>query len=38
VGEGREQILVLPDGFWWAGRWYALAGAGEATNNILELP
>lgn len=38
VAEDRGQILVLPDGFWWAGRWYALAGAGEAANNILGLP
>jgi len=38
VAEGRELVLVLPDGFWWAGRWYALAGAGEAANSFLGLP
>ncbi len=38
VAEGREQVLVLSDGFWWAGRWYALAGVGEAVNSIMSLP
>jgi len=38
VNREQETVLVFADGFWWAGKWYALPDAEETAIKILSVP